>query len=65
MLSPSREFVAKLPGGRIPDRTDFASMPTAERQRAWREVSARSRALGDELVELAAGRRIADAVEPL
>ena len=65
MLSPSRALVAKLPGGRIPDRTDFASMPTAERQRAWREVAARSRALGDELVELAAGRRVADVVEPL
>jgi hypothetical protein len=65
MLSPSPEFVAKLPGGRIPDRTDFASVPTAERQRAWREVAGRSRALGDELRELAAGRRIADAVEPL
>lgn len=65
MLSPSRDFVAKLPGGRIPDRTDFASMPTAERQRAWRDVAARSRALGNELFELVAGRRIADVVEPL
>lgn len=65
MLSPSRDFVAKLPGGRIPDRTDFASLPTAERQRAWRDVAARSRALGDELAEFAAGRQIADVVEPL
>jgi hypothetical protein len=65
MLSPSQEFVEKLSGGRIPDRTDFAAMPTAERQRVWREVAARSRALGDELVDLAAGRRLADAVEPL
>jgi hypothetical protein len=64
MLSPSREFVAKLPGARIPDRTDFASMSTADRQRAWRDVAARSRALGDELGELATSRRFADAVEP-
>lgn len=65
MLSPSREFVAKLPGGRIPDRSDFASMSTADRQRAWREVAARSRALGDELGELAASRRFADSLEAL
>jgi len=65
MLSPSREFVANLPGGRIPDRTDFASMSTADRQRAWREVAARSRALGDELLELASSRRLIDRIEPL
>jgi hypothetical protein len=65
MLSPSRDFVAKLPGGRIPDRSDFASMPTAERQRAWRDVVARSRALGDELGELAGSRRFADSLESI
>lgn len=65
MLSPSSDFVAKLPGGRVPDRTDFASMATAERQRAWREVAARSRALGDELGELVSGPRLAEVVEPL
>lgn len=65
MLSPSPEFVAKLPGGRIPDRRDFTDMPTAERQRAWRDVAARSRALGDELGELVARGRVLDVVEPL
>jgi hypothetical protein len=54
LLHPSPEFTAKLPGGRVPDRTDFAGMKTPERQRAWREVASRSRALGDELAEMVA-----------
>ena len=66
LLSPSRDSVASLPHGRIPDRTDFASMSTAERQRVWREVVARSREPADELRELAAGASVGpERVEPL
>lgn len=66
LLSPSSAFVAQLPGGRIPDRNDFARMKTADRQRAWREVVARSRALGDELGSLVeSGPLAADIVRPL
>jgi hypothetical protein len=35
MLTPSKEFIASLPFGKIPDRTDFSTMPDAERIAYW------------------------------
>lgn len=63
LLSPSAEFVATLPNGRIPDRTDFFSMTERERIRAWERVRSATAALGDELGDLIARGRIADRVE--
>jgi hypothetical protein len=65
LLAPSAEFVARLPGGRIPDRNDFYRLPDAERIRAWRAVIAASGKLADELRELMATGRLADWVRPL
>ncbi|MBF5043225.1 patatin-like phospholipase family protein [Aggregicoccus sp. 17bor-14] len=65
ILAPSAEFVARLPGGKIPDRDDFVRLSDAERLRAWRTVRAESERLGDELRELLAKGRLADAVRPL
>ena len=65
MLAPSAEFVAKLPGGKIPDRNDFYRLPEAERIRAWRTVAAASEQLADELRELIATGRVADAARPM
>jgi hypothetical protein len=56
--------VASLPGGRIPDRRDFYAMPEADRMRRWEAVVAASARLGDELGELVATGRVADAVRP-
>jgi hypothetical protein len=52
ILCPSAEFVAALPGGKIPDRRDFWSFDDAERLRRWRTVIAESRRLGEEFAEL-------------
>jgi Patatin-like phospholipase len=65
LLAPSAEFVARLPGGKIPDRDDFVRLSDAERMKAWRTVRAESERLGDELRELMATGRLAEAVRPL
>jgi hypothetical protein len=65
ILAPTAEFVARLPGGKIPDRNDFYRMADAERVRVWRAVVAASAQLADELRELIAANRVAEAVRPL
>jgi len=63
LISPSPELVASLPGGKIPDRRDFYTMPEAERIRRWQTVVDRSEALGDELRELVETGRIVDRIQ--
>jgi hypothetical protein len=63
-VAPSREFVATLPGGKVPDRDDFVTMKTAERQKRWREVLAACSALADELESLLEEDRLAEAAQP-
>jgi len=64
LLAPSDEFVATLPGARIPDRRDFAAMGETERIRAWERVRSASTALGDELRELIATNQLVRHVRP-
>ena len=64
LIAPSDAFVASLPGGKIPDRRDFYTMPEAERMRRWQTVVEASQELGDELRELIATGRLADSVRP-
>lgn len=64
LIAPSDEFVASLPGGRIPDRRDFQSMPHDERILRWQTVLDRSAELGDELRDLIVSGRVADALQP-
>jgi hypothetical protein len=52
LMSPSAEFVARLPGQKIPDRTDFARYSPIERIRVWRKVVAECERLADELHEV-------------
>lgn len=52
LISPSPEFVAALPGGRIPDRGDPRRLGPAACQRAWRAAGEASLQLGDALGEL-------------
>lgn len=49
LISPSPEFVASLPNGKIPDRTDFRAYAPVERIRIWREVVATCERLAEEL----------------
>lgn len=52
LVSPSAEFVSRLPGGRIPDRSDFRSYAPARRVAVWRRVLEESRALADEFADV-------------
>ncbi len=62
MIAPSRGFIEKLPGGTIPDRTDFREFSTAARQDRWREVLARCEDLAEELDRLIDENRIDEVV---
>lgn len=64
MIAPSKEFIAGLPGGKVPDRDDFLELSSAERIRRWQVVLARSRRLVDELSELLDSGRIAESLLP-
>ncbi len=55
MLAPSEPFIRSLPGGKIPDRTDFARYDTEGRFDLWWQVVRRAEALGEELLELMHG----------
>lgn len=52
LIAPGDAFVASLPGAKVPDRSDFLSLSTADRIQRWRAVLERSRALADELALL-------------
>ena len=64
LIAPSDEFVASLPGAKIPDRRDFFTMSEAERMRRWEAVVTASMRLGDELRDLVESGRIAERVQP-
>ena len=63
MVAPSAEFIAGLPGARVPDRGDFMRYPTEQRFGIWREVTDRCRRLGDELEQLIDDGRIGARIE--
>ena len=65
LISPSPEFVARLPGGKVTDRTDFQRYAPAERIRVWRRVVAECQALADELHEVLEKDDLAARLEPL
>lgn len=52
VIAPSPEFVAGLPGGKIPDRYDFDRMDDVSRLKAWRTMLFEGERLGDALAEL-------------
>jgi hypothetical protein len=64
LIAPSADFVATLPGGKIPDRKDFYSMPESERIRRWETARRESERLGDEMRELIETGRVAEAIRP-
>lgn len=64
LIAPSAQFVASLPGGKLPDRRDFYTLRDDERATRWEAVARRTDALGEALHELIATNRIADVVQP-
>lgn len=65
ILSPSAEFVASLPYGKIPDREDFKQLDTEQRITYWRQSVALSARLGDEFAEIVARGNVMDHVTRL
>ena len=53
LLCPSPEFIAKLPGAKLPDRNDFMALDADERRRRWRIAVGESQRLADEFAALA------------
>ena len=65
LVSPSREFVARLPYAKIPDRRDFVNFEREERVRAWRTVVDMCDELADEFHEVLDTGKLAARLEPL
>lgn len=65
IVSPSRDFIAGLPHGRIPDRNDFTRFSPGERVRYWREVLDATRRLADDLHDLVSTDRWRAVLRPL
>ena len=53
LVAPSREYVAKLPYGKLPDRNDFKRFGDAERIKYWRAAISESERLGEEFLRFA------------
>jgi hypothetical protein len=67
MVVPTPRFVEKLPGGKVPEREDFATFINAPEQRMknWRQAVELSAPLGEEFLELLESGKIKDAVEKI
>lgn len=52
VLCPSPEFIAQLPGAKLPDRNDFIKLDMEERRRRWRVAVGESQRLADEFAAL-------------
>ncbi len=58
LISPSPEYVARLPGGKIPDRSDFQRYTTSERIAIWRQVVAECEGLAEELTDVLENQKL-------
>ena len=65
LVSPSDAFVASLPYGKIPDRSDFTRFEPTERRRIWKECVNACTALADDFHEVIETGQLAARLEPL
>ncbi len=67
VIAPSREFVAQLPYGKIPDRTDFQRFHGNDKERLtfWDKTAKESERLGDEFLELVRTGELVGRLRPL
>ncbi|MGH8458820.1 MAG: patatin-like phospholipase family protein, partial [Nevskiales bacterium] len=67
LIAPSREFLATLPNGKIPDRHDFWLYANRddERIRDWKRCVDAGQQLADEWMELVTKGRVVERIEPL
>jgi hypothetical protein len=64
MVAPSDAFVRSLPGGKVPDRGDFETLPTEERIARWHDVTERCRALADDFVATVESGTLVERIQP-
>jgi len=66
-VAPTREFISRLPNGKVPDRSDVAAYinDTEGRIALWRKVIEASRELGREFMESVNSGRIAGLIRPI
>ena len=67
LLAPSPQYLARLPYGKLPDRSDFKRFmgDAAARQRYWQAAISESRRLGEAFLELVERGTLADHLQPL
>ena len=67
MIYPADTFIAKLPGGKVPERDDFAIFidDPASRIKNWRRAVELAQPLGEEFLELVESKKIKDVVEKI
>jgi hypothetical protein len=67
MITPSAEFTASLPNGKIPDRHDFYTFAGDDSGRIsyWKKVLDRGIELADDFMETVESGRIADRLRPI
>jgi hypothetical protein len=65
LICPTPEFIAGLPNGKVPDRTDFVNFPTEVRLRMWRTAVSQCRAMADELNDVLDKGQLAARLQPM
>lgn len=67
LIHPSPNFVKRLPGGRIPDRSDFRRFYGRDRERmdCWQKVVKEGEKLAEEFMEITASGKIRHLAKPL
>jgi hypothetical protein len=67
LVSPSKEYLASLPYGKLPDRGDFKKFGAdhSSRIRYWQQTIAESERLGAEFLQMTESGRIAERLLPL
>lgn len=64
MLTPSREFIERLPFKKIPDRKDFTDMDASTRIKYWTQVLAQTEQLAESFDDIVQSQAI-DKIKPL
>jgi len=67
LISPSAEYLKRLPLGRLPDRKDFTlkGMTRQKRIQLWQQCIAESQRMGDEFLELQQQQKFAERLQVL
>jgi hypothetical protein len=67
MVHPTERFIATLPGGKIPDRDDFAHYvdDPGSRIRNWRRAAELADSLGEQFLELIESNKIRAVVQKM